>query len=85
MLFRSIRTGARNGAAVGALQVSEDQGIMIMTAEGKAIRLPIKDVRAIGRATQGVRLIEIAPSDRVVAIAPLAEDEENGSPGGEAA
>lgn len=46
---------------------------MLMTAEGKIIRLRIKDIRVIGRNTQGVRLIGLDPNDRVVGVATLAE------------
>jgi len=40
------------------------------------IRMPANDVRAIGRATQGVRLIELEPEDKVVSVARLVEKEE---------
>ena len=69
----SVRTTSRNGNAVAALQVADDQEIMLMTAEGKIIRLKIKDMRMIGRNTQGVRLIGMNPTDRVVGVATLAE------------
>lgn len=73
-----IRTTEKNGSAVSAIQVSDDQEIMVMTAEGKVIRLSVKGIRAIGRSTQGVRIIGLGPSDRVVGIAPLAEQDEEG-------
>ena len=69
----SIRTTPKNGNAVAVLQVMEDGEIMMMTAEGKIIRLKIGDIRQIGRNTQGVRLIGLDPNDRVVGVAPLAE------------
>ena len=69
----SVRTTPRNGNAVAVLQVAEDSEIMLMTAEGKIIRLKIKDIRIIGRNTQGVRLIGLDPTDRLVGVAPLAE------------
>jgi DNA gyrase subunit A len=69
----SIRTTPKNGNAVAVLQVTEDGEIMMMTAEGKIIRLKIKDIREIGRNTQGVRLIGLDPNDRVVGVATLAE------------
>jgi DNA gyrase subunit A len=46
---------------------------MMMTAEGKIIRLRIRDIRQIGRNTQGVRLIGLDPNDRVVGVTTLAE------------
>ncbi|MBI3597310.1 MAG: DNA gyrase subunit A [Nitrospirae bacterium] len=69
----SIRTTPKNGNAVAVLQVMEDGEIMMMTAEGKIIRLKIRDFRQIGRNTQGVRLIGLDPNDRVVGVATLAE------------
>ncbi|MBI3994865.1 MAG: DNA gyrase subunit A [Nitrospirae bacterium] len=69
----SVRTTPKNGNAVAALQVADDLEIMLMTAEGKIIRLKIKDIRIIGRNTQGVRLIGLDPNDRVVGVATLAE------------
>jgi DNA gyrase subunit A len=72
----SVRTTPRNGNAVAVLQVAEDREIMLMTAEGKIIRLKIPDIRIIGRNTQGVRLIGLDPTDRVVGVATLAEQSE---------
>jgi DNA gyrase subunit A len=69
----SIRTTPKNGNAVAVLQVMEDGEIMMMTAEGKIIRLRIRDIRQIGRNTQGVRLIGLDPNDRVVGVTTLAE------------
>ena len=51
---------------------------MLITNIGKIIRLRIKDIRVIGRNTQGVRLIEIEEGERVVSLARLAEKEEEG-------
>jgi DNA gyrase subunit A len=72
----SVRTTPRNGNAIAVLQVAEDTEIMLMTAEGKIIRLKIQDIRIIGRNTQGVRLIGLDPTDRVVGVATLAEQSE---------
>jgi DNA gyrase subunit A len=53
---------------------------MLITQQGKILRTVARDIRTIGRATQGVRLIEIDADDRVVSLARLAEkDDENGS------
>jgi DNA gyrase subunit A len=72
----SVRTTPKNGNAVAALQVADDQEIMLMTAEGKIIRLKVKDIRVIGRNTQGVRLIGLDPDDRVIGVTTLAERSE---------
>ena len=77
----SVRTTPKNGNAVAVLQVADDQEIMLMTAEGKIIRLKLKDIRVIGRNTQGVRLIGLDPNDRVFGVTTLAErsDADEGS------
>ena len=57
-------------------QVSDDDELMLITQQGKILRMASKDIRSIGRATQGVRLIDIEGDDRAVSIARLAESEE---------
>lgn len=51
---------------------------MLITQQGKILRMVTRGIRTIGRATQGVRLIEMEPDDRVVSVARLAEREEEG-------
>jgi DNA gyrase subunit A len=69
---------------VGIAYVHADDELMIISQQGMIIRMRAGDVRAIGRATQGVRLIEMEEGDEVVAIAKLAEKEvENGDAGSE--
>ena len=72
----TIQTTERNGAVVAALQVQEDEEVMLMTADGKTVRLTARSIRVIGRNTQGVRLIEPGEGGRVVAVARLAEKQE---------
>jgi DNA gyrase subunit A len=50
---------------------------MLITQQGKILRMASKDIRTIGRATQGVRLIDIEGEDRAVSIARLAEKDED--------
>ncbi len=69
----TIQTSLRNGNVVAAFQVDPEAEVMIMTASGKIVRLKIKDLRVIGRNTQGVRLIEMSAGDRVIGVAGLAE------------
>jgi len=60
--------------------VHDEDEFMLITQQGKILRTVARDIRTIGRATQGVRLIEIDADDRVVSLARLAEKEdENGS------
>jgi len=78
----NIQTSERNGKVVGITQVSDDDELMLITEQGKTLRMAARDVRTIGRATQGVKLIDIEGEDRAVSIARLAEQDE--APGEEA-
>ena len=73
----NIQTSDRNGKVVGIAQVSDDDELMLITQQGKILRMASKDIRTIGRATQGVRLIDIEGDDRAVSIARLAEKDED--------
>jgi DNA gyrase subunit A len=76
----NIQTTERNGRVVGMASVHDEDEFMLITQQGKILRTVARDIRTIGRATQGVRLIEIDADDRVVSLARLAEkDEENGT------
>ena len=78
----TIKTSARNGKVVGILQVQDDQEVMIITQLGKLIRLKLKNLRKIGRLTQGVRLIHMDAGEHVVSIAKIVENgDEDDSPG----
>ena len=80
----NIQTSDRNGKVVGMAYVHDDDEVMLISQQGMILRMKAGDVRVIGRATQGVRLIEMEEGDQVVAIAKLLErDEEpaNGSHG----
>ena len=72
----NIQTSDRNGKVIGVAQVSDDDELMLITQQGKILRMASKDIRTIGRATQGVRLIDIEGDDRAVSIARLAEKDE---------
>jgi DNA gyrase subunit A len=72
----NIQTSERNGRVIGVAHVSDDAELMLITQQGKILRMAAKDIRTIGRATQGVRLIDIEGDDRAVSIARLAEKDE---------
>jgi len=72
----NIQTSDRNGKVVGIIQVTDDDELMLITQQGKILRMASKDIRTIGRATQGVRLIDIEGDDRAVSIARLAEKDD---------
>ncbi len=69
----TIKTSARNGKAIGALQVVDDDEIMMITNGGKIIRTNMKNVRVIGRNTQGVNLFDLPEGEKVVAMDRVAE------------
>ncbi len=72
----SIQTTERNGRVVAGYAVKADESLMLITANGKMIRMSIGDLRVIGRATQGVRLIKLESGDTLVSAITLeAEDE----------
>jgi len=71
----SIKANKRNGKVVAVRIVSEPEEVMIMTAKGVMIRLPVKGISLIGRNTQGVRIIKLGKGDRVVDIACVASEE----------
>jgi DNA gyrase subunit A len=72
----TVRITPRNGDVVSVLQVGAEDEVIIITAEGKILRLRVNDIRVIGRNTQGVKLIE-AEETRVVGVAILREKEEH--------
>ncbi|MCH8055390.1 MAG: DNA gyrase subunit A, partial [Deltaproteobacteria bacterium] len=72
----TMKTTEKTGRVVGVQQVTEDDQLMLITKQGKIIRLRVKDIRIIGRNTQGVRLIDLEGGERVVSLARLAENEE---------
>ena len=71
----TIKTSERNGLVVGLLEVHEGQDIMLVTDGGKIIRMPVNNISVISRNTQGVKLIDMEASERVVSAACLAEED----------
>ncbi len=78
----NIQTSDRNGVVVGIAYVSDEHELMLITQQGQTLRMGAKDVRVIGRATQGVRLIGVAEGDQVVSIVRLEDQgDANGGDG----
>jgi DNA gyrase subunit A len=73
----NIATSERNGEVVGVAYVQEGDELLLITQQGMILRMQTNDVRAISRATRGVRLIDIEADDKVVSIARLVEKEED--------
>jgi DNA gyrase subunit A len=75
----NVKTTDRNGSVVAALQVREDSDVMIITGQGKVIRVHSAEIREAGRSTQGVRLLRLEEGDRIAAAAAILEEEEQGA------
>jgi DNA gyrase subunit A len=73
----NIQTSDRNGKVVGIAYVHDDDEVMLISQQGMILRMKAGGIRTIGRATQGVRLIEMEEGDAVVSVAKLAEREED--------
>ena len=68
-----MRVTERTGPVVALLGVRDDQDLMVTTEQGMILRTRVADMRVIGRATQGVRIIDLDEGDRVTSVAKLAE------------
>jgi DNA gyrase subunit A len=76
----NLKSTDRNGSVVAALQVREDSDVMIITGQGKVIRVHSGEIREAGRSTQGVRLLRLEEGDRIAAAASILEEEEAPTP-----
>jgi DNA gyrase subunit A len=72
----TVKTTARNGKLAGTQQITDQDEVMLITDRGKIIRLRCSEIRLSSRNTQGVKLIELEAGERVMAVARLAEREE---------
>jgi DNA gyrase subunit A len=74
----TIRTTERNGPVIGVAQVHEDDQVMLITDGGQVLRCPVSGISTMGRATQGVTLMNLSEGEKVVAVARLAESDATG-------
>ncbi|MEX0655169.1 MAG: DNA gyrase subunit A [Phycisphaeraceae bacterium] len=74
---RDIAVTKRNGKVVGLLTVSDESSLMLITQQGMIVRIQASPVRRTGRGTQGVKLINVQEGDRLVAMACVAEDNDD--------
>ena len=72
----TMKTTDKVGAVVGALTVTDNDEIMLSTAQGQTVRTPCKDIRICGRNTQGVKLINLNEGDKLVAIARVISEQQ---------
>jgi len=73
----NIKTTQRNGKVVDIKEVVTDDELMLITQKGIIIRQPVKQITVIGRATQGVKLINLDKGDKVTDVARVVKSEMN--------
>lgn len=73
---RSIITSERNGNVIGAICVTDYDGMVMISANGQTVRISMKQLRVMGRNTQGVKLVNLREGDYLVAIQKLEGSEE---------
>ncbi len=76
----NLKVSSKTGEVIGVKQVGDQDGLMLITHEGKIIRINVDGVRISGRSTQGVKLMDLEGEDRLVSVARLGDrdEEENG-------
>jgi len=74
----NIEVTERNGSVVAAFPVDKTDHVMLVTTAGQLIRCPVDDIRIAGRLTQGVTLFRVDEGERVVSVARLREDADDG-------
>jgi len=74
-----IKTSERNGRVIGAVQVSDEDQIMLITNAGTLVRTSVGEISVLGRNTQGVRLIRLSEGEELVELAAIDETDANQS------
>ncbi len=75
----NVKTTARNGKVVSIMLVDETSEAMVISQFGKIIRVQTKEIREAGRSTQGVRLLQLEPGDKLAAAVVIPPEERNGN------
>ena len=75
---KNVEVTDKNGHVVGIAQVHENEELLVITEQGKILRTPANEIRTIGRATQGVRLMDLEGEDKIVSVALVEKGEEPG-------
>jgi DNA gyrase subunit A len=78
----NVKTTARNGKVVSIMLVNEKSEVMVISQFGKIIRIDTKNIREVGRSTQGVRLLHLEEGDRLAAASVIPPEETNGNGNG---
>jgi DNA gyrase subunit A len=72
---KTLNITGKTGHLVGILNVTDDDDLMIINKSGIMIRMHVSDLRTMGRATQGVRLIDMKKNDAIASIASVERDD----------
>ena len=73
----TMKTGEKVGLVVGALSVTDDDEIMLITTDGQMVRTPVKQIRETGRIAMGVKLIDLPKGEKLQGIAPVVSQKED--------
>jgi len=73
--LRSIKLTEERGLVVDVKVVSEEDEIVLISQQGIVIRVPVKEIRHTGRCTQGVRVMNLAPEDKVASVALVSSED----------
>ena len=76
----TMKTTAKTGGVCGALAVKDNDEIMLITFGGQMVRTGVEHIRMTGRNAQGVKLINLHGDDRLLAIAPVISEDDEGTP-----
>jgi DNA gyrase subunit A len=76
---KTISITEKTGNLVSIKNVTDDDDLMIINKSGIAIRMEVADLRVMGRATQGVKLINLKGNDSIAAVAKVMKDDEENS------
>jgi DNA gyrase subunit A len=74
-----MKVTSKTGKVVAIMEVKEESDLIIITQQGKIIRIDSTDIRQAGRSTQGVRLVRMEEGDRVAAASVIPEENGNGA------
>jgi DNA gyrase subunit A len=69
----TLKTTPKTGGVVGALQVSEDMQVMLITSEAKMIRINVSEISVLSRGARGVKLIDLGEGEKVTSLAKVVE------------
>jgi DNA gyrase subunit A len=66
---KNVEITEKNGQVVAITQVHTNEELLVMTEQGKILRTPANEIRTVGRATQGVKLMDLEDDDKIVSVA----------------